>query len=323
MLIAVEAAFGGAQYITASNAMVADLTPFERRAEAFSIVRVALNVGIIVGPLCAVPLIARDPSFRTSFIAGGAVCGLFLVMVAALFRETRPAGVQVTSVRASFRGYAEVLRDRRLVVFCFATLLPLQAFGQIWVTLPIVLSELHGVSAQGWSLTLAVYGACTALLQYPAVRLLRRVHPLSQLALASALLGAGVAGVAAAPWPFTLACVALLSAGTALLIPICATVVSELAPAALRGRYMGAWTLVFMGGYALGPARRRAPARPHGRGRGLRRERGGLRAGRGPVPGGRAAAGPTRPWGAAARAAARSERAAAGRATQPDDAPAA
>ena len=29
--------------------------------------------------------------------------------------------------------------------------------------------------------------------------------------------------------------------------------VSHLAPAALRGRYMGSWTLVYMGGYALGP----------------------------------------------------------------------
>jgi MFS family permease len=39
-----------------------------------------------------------------------------------------------------------------------------------------------------------------------------------------------------------------------LLIPLSATVAAELAPAALRGRYMGAWTLVQMGGYALGPA---------------------------------------------------------------------
>ncbi len=29
--------------------------------------------------------------------------------------------------------------------------------------------------------------------------------------------------------------------------------VSNLAPAELRGRYMGMWTLVYMGGYALGP----------------------------------------------------------------------
>jgi MFS family permease len=30
-------------------------------------------------------------------------------------------------------------------------------------------------------------------------------------------------------------------------------VVSQLAPVQLRGRYMGAWTIAYMGGYALGP----------------------------------------------------------------------
>jgi MFS family permease len=45
----------------------------------------------------------------------------------------------------------------------------------------------------------------------------------------------------------------LICLGIVLLIPISATVVSNLSPADLRGRYMGMWTLVYMGGYALGP----------------------------------------------------------------------
>jgi MFS family permease len=45
----------------------------------------------------------------------------------------------------------------------------------------------------------------------------------------------------------------LVSLGVMLLIPISATVVAEMAPAALRGRYMGAWTLAWMAGTALGP----------------------------------------------------------------------
>ena len=169
---------------------------------------------------------------------------------------------------------------------------------------------------------MAVYGACTALLQYPAVRLLRRVHPLSQLALASALLGAGVAGVAAAPWPFTLACVALLSAGTALLIPICATVVSELAPGPLRGRYMGAWTLVFMGGYALGPLVGGRCSTIMGGGAAFAVNAAACVLGAALFQALRGSPG-LRALGAAARAAAGSERAAANARAQPDDAPAA
>jgi MFS family permease len=252
-LIAFEAAFGWAQFITASNAMIADLSPFARRAEAFGISRVALNAGITVGPLLAAPLIILDPSFRTSFVAAGLVCGVFLVMVLTLFRETRPAGTRPASVSAAFRGYATVLRDGRMLALCLVALLPLFAFGQIWVTLPVMLGDLHAVSAQLWGVALVVYGAATAIMQYPTVRALRRADHLLVLALASLCLGLGLGLAAFVDWPVTLACVLLLSLGVVLFIPIFSTVVSNLAPPELRGRYMGAWTLVYMGGYALGP----------------------------------------------------------------------
>src|SRR5665811_2046246 len=60
-------------------------------------------------------------------------------------------------------------------------------------------------------------------------------------------------GAAFVPWPFTFACVIVISFGIVLFIPISSTVVSHLTPTALRGRYMGSWTMVYIGGYALGP----------------------------------------------------------------------
>jgi len=252
-LFAFEAAFGWAQYLTASNAMVTDLTPLSRRAEAFSISRVALNAGITVGPLVAAPLISFDPTFRTSFLGAGLVCGVFLVMVLTLFKETRPPSAGRGSIGSAFRGYGQVLRDRRMLAFCVVALLPLYGFGQIWVTMPIVLGDLHGVSAGMWGILLVVYGASTAILQYPVVRVLGRFDHMLLLALASLCVGIGTGGAAFVPWPFTFACVIVISLGIVLLIPISSTVVSHLAPTALRGRYMGSWTMVYIGGYALGP----------------------------------------------------------------------
>jgi len=252
-VIAFEAAFGWAQFLTASGAMVADLTPFERRADAFGIQRVALNAGVTLGPLLAAPLITADPTFRLSFVVAGLIIGLFLLMVLTLFKETRPATVDRESVSASFRGYAVVLRDHRMVTFCAVALLPLYVFGQIWVTLPIALGDLHLVTSQQWGFLMVAYGACTAILQYPVVRFLRRHDHMLLMAAASAFMGLGVGFAVFAPWPATFACVIAISVGVVLLIPISTTVVSHLAPLKLRGRYMGAWSLVFMGGYALGP----------------------------------------------------------------------
>jgi len=252
-LIAFEAAFGWAQFITASNAMIADLTPLSRRAEAFSISRVALNAGITIGPLAAAPLIALDPTFRLPFLAAGAVCFLCLVFVLTLFRETRPPATKRLSMAAAFGGYGLVLRDRRMVAFCLVALLPLFGFGQIWVTMPIMLGDLHGVSAQQWALLMVVYGVAMATLQYPVIRLCGKYDHMWLMSLSAILIGVGVGAAAFVPYPVTYACMLLICLGIVLLIPISTTVVSNLSPADLRGRYMGMWTLVYMGGYALGP----------------------------------------------------------------------
>ena len=45
-----------------------------------------------------------------------------------------------------------------------------------------------------------------------------------------------------------------MSLGETLLSPVASAEVSDLAPEAVRGRYMGVWTVVWNGGAALGPA---------------------------------------------------------------------
>ena len=252
-LIAFEAAFGWAQYITASNAIIADVTTPEQHTEAFSVSRVALNLGITIGPLIALPLLARDASFRLNFIASAVVCGGFLVIVVLWLKETRPAGVRAGSVLASFRGYGRVLRDRVMLAFCLLMLLPCYAFGQIWATMPVMLHDLQQVTAERWSAALVVYGLCMVVLQYPVVRVVGRRDLILALTISCLAMGAGIGVAPFAPWPGTLACIAAIALGVVLLIPIASAVVSRLAPAHLRGRYMGAWTLIYMGGYAIGP----------------------------------------------------------------------
>jgi MFS family permease len=252
-LIAFEAAFGWAQFLTASNAMIADVTTMEQRTEAFGVSRVALNAGITVGPLLAIPLLAADPSYRLNFFASAVVVGVFLLIVIVRLHETRPATVDAAPITEVFRGYGAILRDRSMLAFCLVALLPLYAFGQIWATMPVMLSDLHGVTAQRWSIAMVVYGISLVSLQYPVIRVLGHGDHMLLLSLSCVALGAGVGAAAFVPWPATLACIVAIALGIVLLLPIASAVVSRLAPAKLRGRYMGVWTIVYMGGYALGP----------------------------------------------------------------------
>jgi MFS family permease len=253
--VSVEAAFGWALFLTGSNAMVADLVPYERRAEAYSITRVGMHLGMIAGPLLAGLVLARDPTYRWLFLAGSAVCLTFIAIVAIFFRETRPRETRGTdSMTATMRGYGVVLRDRRFLVFCGIAVLPFYVFGQIWSTLPVMLRNEHGVPPRTWGVILAFYALSTAIFQYPVIRATRRRDHVLLMALASGLVGLGLAGAVLLPYGvLTFASVFVLGQGVVLLIPIAASIAAELAPLALRGRYMGTWTLVQMAGYALGP----------------------------------------------------------------------
>jgi MFS family permease len=253
VMIAVEAGFGWSLFLTASNAMVADLVVHERRAEAYSFTRIALAVGMIIGPVCATLLIGADPTFRALFLTGAALCAAFVVVVLVFFRETKPASTRAHSLGQTFAGYAAVFRDRRFVAFCALSLLPLYGFGQIWTNLPVALRERYTMPASRWSLLLVTYAITMIVLQYPVVRAFRHANHMRLLAVSSAFIGVGLCGTVLAPWgPLTFPFMVVLGLGIVLLIPITATVAAELAPVALRGRYMGAWTLVQEAGYALG-----------------------------------------------------------------------
>lgn len=254
-VIAIEAAFGWAMFSTANNAMLADLTPLVRRAEAYGISRVAVTAGMAVGPLAGGLLLGAGLDYRVLFASGGIVCALFLLLVLLRFEESRPATPADAGGRLStLAGYRVVLRDRRFLTFCGIALLPLYGFGQIYVTLPVLLRNSVGVSPADWGLLAALYAGSAVLLQYPVVRRTKRYDKLGLLSIASACIGAGLAGAAFAPAGIgTAACVLLTSVGTMLFVPIAPAFVSEMAPTALRGRYMGAWTFVWMGGTALGP----------------------------------------------------------------------
>jgi MFS family permease len=94
----------------------------------------------------------------------------------------------------------------------------------------------------------------SAIIQYPLVRMLRHRDAVGLIGIGCLFMGGALGGIAFAGygWP-TLLLMIVLAVGVVLFMPLIPTVVSHMAPPELRGRYMGAWTLVFVGGYGLGP----------------------------------------------------------------------
>ena len=231
-----EAAFGWSMFITATNAMVADLATGARRAEAFGIGRMAINLGMIGGPLIALLFLGAHPAYRVLFIAAGSVCGVFLVIVVLYLTETKPA-VAAARNTAALAGYGHILRDTRFLAFCCVALLPLYGFGQIWSTFPIALHDAIGVSASQWAELLLVWALGASLCSTPWCGSCVGWIPCCCSLRASATLGLGLAIAPLAPQGLlTFALMLLVSLGVVLLMPVASTVVAALAPVELRGR---------------------------------------------------------------------------------------
>jgi MFS family permease len=257
-LVALESAFGWPLFQTASNAMIADLLPQERRQEGFGVTRAAMNFGVVVGPVLAGQALGFGVSFRTLFLSAAAGCLAMVVMMAVWIRESRPASALVRVKRVDGRGragYRAVLHDRVFIVFCLAAVLPVFCIGNFGSIYAVYITDFLGVPNSTWAYLLTLNALIVVAVQIPLVSALRRRNRMLLLAASSALLAVGIGGSAfAGPVWSLVAFIAILSLGETLLSPVASAEVADLAPEAVRGRYMGVWTVVWNGGAALGPA---------------------------------------------------------------------
>lgn len=285
LLVFCDRALGWPMFLTASNAMVADLVRPRLRPEGYSLVRLMIGAGEVIGPLVAAALLVAGFALRDLFLLAGGGCFVYLCFTLLALRETRPArprrqrvGPQAGEATEAFgslalaalprrsrarrrgRGhgaasYSQVFRDRRFLAFCAISLLPLFCFGQLYMSLPLLVTGILHIAPATWGLLMSMSALVIVVAQYPIVRVVKRFDSMFGVAAASLLFGLGVGLVAFVPagWPL-LAAIVLFSLAQALFGPVTSTIVADMAAVDLRGRYMGAWTLVWIGGQgSLGP----------------------------------------------------------------------
>ncbi len=258
ILVGMEGAFGWPLFQTAANAMTADLLPEEQRAEGFSVLRTAMNVGVVGGPPIGGLALHLGASFRELFVAAAIGCLSFLVLIAVSVRETLPESARHPDRQvdeAGRTGWAIVFGDGRLRLFCAVAVLPVFCFGMFGAMYSIFITRFLHVPTSTWSLLLALNAAVVALFGYPVMRAVKNVDRMLLLSVSSLFVAIGLGGAAfAAPGWELYALVCVFSLGEVLFGPVASAVVSDLAPEAIRGRYNGAWTIVWNGGASLGPA---------------------------------------------------------------------
>jgi MFS family permease len=238
-------------YRPAMNAAVADVVPPPDRARAWGLSYWAMNVGWTAGLALGGFLAAR--SYTALFLADAATTLTFALIVLRRVPETRPAGTRAHSPLA---GLALVLRDGPFVAFLALHLVALAVFVQFQFTLPLDMAA-HGLGEGLFAATMAVNGVGVALLQPVQAALLGRREGSRLLAVSALLFGLGygvnaLAGLLPALPVYVLGTV-LWTLGEVVGFPVAATLVADLAPPDLRGRYQGAFSMCWGLAFVLSP----------------------------------------------------------------------
>ncbi|MGE5589001.1 MAG: MDR family MFS transporter [Bacillota bacterium] len=245
----------GPMFWPASSAAVADVTPSEKRAHAYGLLRIAINVGAAVGPLVGAVLVTR--SYSTAFLITASSTTLYAVTVALLIPETRPAAGAPAAGEAAQSaagaaaaepaggvadgGYRVVLRDTVFLIFLIVAVLVGASYSQIETSLAIFLSKFRSMSPEAYASLIALNGLLVVLLQIPITHLVNRYHVHLVLAASSLLYALGFVGFGVMPtWEGLVAAMVVVTVAEMINAPSYTKFVADISPAAVRGRYMAA-----------------------------------------------------------------------------------
>jgi len=252
LLAATAAGVGNGALLPAQSTLLAALAPRELRPRATAVSRVASNGAIGLGAALGGIVAARGTGGLAALFVANAVTYLLyaLVLVATVRRDERPEPLP--------GGYRLLLRDRPFVHLALINV-ALIAVGWglfTWIVPPYARTQL-GVSAELIGALLFANAVTVVVAQIPVARVAegRRRGPtmaVAALAFALACLVVVAAGALDAA-PLLFAAVVLVGIGECFHTTVLMPLVADLAPPALRGRYMAAIGLSWWLGLAAAP----------------------------------------------------------------------
>ena len=225
----------------AFSAMTTDIVAPADRVRAFSLNYWAINLGFAIAPVLGGVL--ASSGYLTLFLADAGTTLVFALLVFLKVPESRPDVVVAEGERPG--SMADVLRDRVFLTFVLLTFCFAVVFMQHLSSLPVQMGD-DGLSPSQYGAVIALNGAMIVLVTVPLTRWLQAYPRSRVLAVSSVFVGLGFGATAwAGSVPAYAATVAIWTVGEVIGAAVGPSVVADLAPAALRGRYQGVFGFSF------------------------------------------------------------------------------
>ncbi len=254
---------GVGAYWTAADAAIMDVTAPDERSQAFAVATMADNLGIGIGVLGGGALLLQvSQTPQLLFVGCGLIFVVFLLAQIVMPETRSPVMTETTATQ----GILTALKDKALIILFLANALFTTYIALVSSTLPLYFTNFVPIgAASGTSVdsTANLFTWCYigvgTVLQLPIAHFLSRFRRVRVLMLSMVLWAAGflliwVTGTVTTTqfaWAVTALCT--MSIAATMHKPFTAAIVSDLAPASLRGAYIGVNSQSWAVGFFIGP----------------------------------------------------------------------
>ncbi|AWI26358.1 MDR family MFS transporter [Flavobacterium pallidum] len=218
----------------------------ENRARAFTLVRLAINLGFAAGPALG-GLIIMNIGYQGLFWVDGATCVIAISAFALLVKEKKKSAF--TDKEHPGEVFADsIFRDRIFWAFLFVSFSTAMIFFQIFSTLPLYHHEQYGLTELQTGLLMTLNGFLIFLLEMPIVSYFERknVHKIKLILWGSVMMATGFFALLWNVWVGVLVInILFITFGEMFIFPFSNSFALSRAPKGHEGRYMALFTMSF------------------------------------------------------------------------------
>ncbi|MGE5703648.1 MAG: MDR family MFS transporter [Clostridia bacterium] len=240
-------------YEPVSQALMADVTPPEKRFRVFSLRYTAINVGVAVGPLIGAVLAKQD--FALPFVITAVI---YLLYAISLQRMLNHFGIkQIEGQKkepTTFRkAWNVVSHDAAFRLYVLGGMFGAFGYSQMSSTLSKFTEMTMADGAALFAVLMSVNAIAVVTLQHPFTKWMEKRPPLTSIVAGNIMYALGNLGFAFAPnWTVFIIAMVIFTIGEILTYTASDIFIDRLAPQQMRGTYYGAKSFTNIGHF-LGP----------------------------------------------------------------------
>ncbi len=239
----------------ASMSFISNNIGSERRKTAFALNRLAINLGMSIGPVLGG--ILSQINFSLLFYFDGATslaAGFFLIAIRLQSQPVLPEPEAIDEEAVKESNTISPFRNRKFVYFMLALIPVVVIFFQHIGAMPLFFVEEIGLSKATFGFLMATNTVLIILIEVPLNDAMRLWKPWKALALGSFLAALGFGMMAfITQLPLLVLSITIWTFGEMIVFPTAGDYVAQISPENRRGEYMGYFQMAFSFSFMVGP----------------------------------------------------------------------